>query len=900
MSELLTLQDLANGHLDIKALGEAANGDENTIVATRTGNTYPSAKKAIKTMFENGGLPAIPFATKALMTASALMDGKYAQVTDDTVNNGLYVKTSGAWVKSTYDPFGYTDKNTRIIRGGINLDNYEAELAYNGNNGVWIFNNETLQGKAIKVNPTKRYEVYASLTADTHVGIIESSSIRELKNLNVESGRAELRTTILKGTSAIIDMKGRSFLWVSVVDNNFDRAPSRVVELESTVLTTSLITDNLALVGDNYVPSSYVSLDLAKDIQKLADTIGISEDKDFEKLDITFHSGKYMPYGLQALDGTTLNDSNTHSLFLDVKAGDVLEFDYNPIYGYNLSDRNNGNEVFGILAHSKQRRDAVYSYRYECPLNTTLILSSAIPNTVRLNGLPVGTDSYSGWLIYPMYSGLYRSSIIHLEDTNQDTGITGVFRVRKGDCLRITNGIKGAATVLLEAKKDALDFYLTALAIPTNYPLDTIDWVATEDAFVFINGYVDSTKIYIKRAASLNKLLLDKRIPLQAHELGTINIPEKETVFATHLNYILRMVMVDGVENIAISTDLGDTYTYIVNTTEGAGITNYHFFTDGTIMLSTEKKVYWTDDYLTLNESTLLDEDGSPFIAEAEAHHFFGQQNSDKPMFIDGQEVYAWGDYTIYHTRTSVWFTTDFGRTVKRAIRMKGSSIEGVLLTARHTHKVYFHKKLERFFVMTGDEGAECMLIEGILNPTAGTWQWKILGREDFFKFGQMWEDEHYTYVTTDYTIAGQKNNWGIYRVGHNYLGDKSKYRLAYKAPNAVWNVGSPYRFIADGNGNKVLMPELMGLSYITVATEGFNFKKVEIAPEGILSFIIGPNDNGDIYCKYDFYGRGLGLNEGQFLTGGTINLTKTLRASGLTNFMTGEQHFKHLTNVSE
>lgn len=104
MSELLTLQDLSNGHLDIKALGEAANGDENTIVTTRTGNTYPSAERAIKTMFKNGGLPATPFATKALMEASALVDGDYAMVTDDPANNGLYAKTAGAWVKSSYDP----------------------------------------------------------------------------------------------------------------------------------------------------------------------------------------------------------------------------------------------------------------------------------------------------------------------------------------------------------------------------------------------------------------------------------------------------------------------------------------------------------------------------------------------------------------------------------------------------------------------------------------------------------------------------------------------------------------------------------------------------------------------------------------------------------------------------
>lgn len=103
-------QDMAT---DIVSFGELVNGDEEKQVTTRKGQKYPSVKKAIKQLFENGGLPATPFATKALMTASALVDGDYAQVTDDTVNNGLYVKTAGAWVKSGYDPLtqakSYTD-----------------------------------------------------------------------------------------------------------------------------------------------------------------------------------------------------------------------------------------------------------------------------------------------------------------------------------------------------------------------------------------------------------------------------------------------------------------------------------------------------------------------------------------------------------------------------------------------------------------------------------------------------------------------------------------------------------------------------------------------------------------------------------------------------------------------
>lgn len=104
MADAITVKALQDASLDAKSLEEVVNGNDTKQVTTRLGENYPSVKKAIKTLFENGSLPATPFATKALMTASALVDGQYAMVTDDTVNNGLYVKTAGAWVKSDYDP----------------------------------------------------------------------------------------------------------------------------------------------------------------------------------------------------------------------------------------------------------------------------------------------------------------------------------------------------------------------------------------------------------------------------------------------------------------------------------------------------------------------------------------------------------------------------------------------------------------------------------------------------------------------------------------------------------------------------------------------------------------------------------------------------------------------------
>lgn len=83
--------------------------------ATPEGILRAEIDTIIETLFTNGGLPATPFKTKALMTASALVDGDYAMVTNDKDNNGLYVKTAGAWVKSEYDSIKKANDYTDVV-----------------------------------------------------------------------------------------------------------------------------------------------------------------------------------------------------------------------------------------------------------------------------------------------------------------------------------------------------------------------------------------------------------------------------------------------------------------------------------------------------------------------------------------------------------------------------------------------------------------------------------------------------------------------------------------------------------------------------------------------------------------------------------------------------------------
>jgi len=102
MADPITLQKLIDSSIDSDTLGEFANEDK--IVVSRLGLEYPSAPMASRMLVENGLLGATPFSTYADMIASALVDGDYAIVTNDSdlSKNGFYQKNSSGWIFLTY------------------------------------------------------------------------------------------------------------------------------------------------------------------------------------------------------------------------------------------------------------------------------------------------------------------------------------------------------------------------------------------------------------------------------------------------------------------------------------------------------------------------------------------------------------------------------------------------------------------------------------------------------------------------------------------------------------------------------------------------------------------------------------------------------------------------------
>lgn len=128
MAEQDVKQTFLDAIVDADSLERFINGSDDETVMTRLNAEYPTLKNAVKQLFVNGGLPATPFKTKADMESSSLAVGSYAQVTDDADESGLYIKGSGGWTLSEYNPLSkakaYTDEQRALG------DNFSANVFF--------------------------------------------------------------------------------------------------------------------------------------------------------------------------------------------------------------------------------------------------------------------------------------------------------------------------------------------------------------------------------------------------------------------------------------------------------------------------------------------------------------------------------------------------------------------------------------------------------------------------------------------------------------------------------------------------------------------------------------------------------------------------------------------------
>ena len=897
MAEPITMQQLTDASIDTDSFEVLVNGDENTDVNTRLGETYPSAKKAINTLFTNGGLPAQPFKTKALMTASSLVDGKYAQVTDETANNGLYLKTNGAWVKSSYDPLtqsiAYTDNSLNDVAKGYSQKNLDTSVKLSSYTPIDLIPSKSQ-------NRWVRSAVYQSIVIPVKSGLIykikaKSSAtptlLYQLKNFGVDNIDTFVSSNVIEiASSNTVDVTIKTdinYLLVSFKDGPTNLLPEKISIVDEAIIFKSDLTSDIN-TDSKTSPASASAVKKVND--KLATTEAylkpfIDKGTEFKPYSSILRSNvAYLPR--TSLDVRSAN-SGVYGVEFALASGDVLEFNYLPMLGtvlWHISSRYIG---YPLLTTTARDASTVKKHTFTAYTDMTVQVCSFEKGSIKINGADLNISN----AVYLNTFARFQEASYTSDPLYLGYKTTNPVAIKKGDTIKITNVGQGHQPLLARSPLNSNAYFVVQGIAPNNNQNTDLLWVSDSDIDVIMVGTPQSS-FFIKKAVTIdntvNKILEDYQSSNIIPSITDIEMPPLEYVFATHQNFVLKTEVKDGIEQIAISQDVGKTWTYTPNVI--GDIVSYHFYSDGTIQLCSPTKVWWTSDYVTFNESTLIDHDGSTFVGYT--HHFFNQQNSDTTMFVGDTEIYVWGEYVVNNRYPRIWYSTDLGRTIKCCVKFDTTVMDGIVPRIRHVHDIAQDKDTETFYLTTGDveqpEYSENYFFSAKYDVATDKFIWKKLGQGYQFKLGKLFFDKVYIYLITDYTSeSGLSAQNGIYRVAKQHVGDWSKYRNIYKVNPAEWGSVAPFRLVMDRHGNKVLLLDWIGQGKIWVATEGMDFKKVSISPNVLLSYVIGPNYNGDVYCVTNNLPGDMTTNANLKLSGGTYNLTKALRNAGLRNFMT-------------
>ena len=356
-------------------------------------------------------------------------------------------------------------------------------------------------------------------------------------------------------------------------------------------------------------------------------------------------------------------------------------------------------------------------------------------------------------------------------------------------------------------------------------------------------------------------------------------------ILSTSRNYIVRENVVGNIDYLYFSNDSGRTWKQTQNTL--GVITFIHFFSNGDVLICTGSKCYYTNDFVTFNETKVYDYDGTLFTAPEDTYSFFrlGCYNSEYHE-INGVESLAWNDYNYNRPQyvSRVWLTNDYGRTLKCILKSGVKDKDGNTITVRHFHRTTIEDKNNVIWVTSGDEGSECRLSKGLYNSTKNEWEWETIGTPGaLYKLSQFDIIPPYARFVTDYT--GGTNETGLVICPLNKLDDTSAFRYLYKTEfNEAMS-----KIYEDGVGNKVITGDGAQKNVLWIARGNYDFKKVNIqadfAPYLGAGNIIGANYLGQVVMYYTNRESGWGNGNGSLSNGNRMLLSSALRDAGIFNF---------------
>lgn len=355
------------------------------------------------------------------------------------------------------------------------------------------------------------------------------------------------------------------------------------------------------------------------------------------------------------------------------------------------------------------------------------------------------------------------------------------------------------------------------------------------------------------------------------------------------------------VDNLRFSKDLGK--TWVTKANEFGIITNVFLFADGTLMIGSKKddgcRLYWTrdlDTFVFQEVSSIIDYDGNAYTPVAGETRFFTSPPPFEHVYIDGKEVYCFWDYIISTTNARAWYATSDadGVHVRSAFAFNLSTIDGVVIRARHIHHFLYNKYDGYYYIFTGDHmsgtTSECYILKG--KPDANqVWTWEVVANGQEYKLIVPAFDEGNLYAVTDYTDSSLANEKGVFMCPVDDI-RKARFRYLFKATAAFMaegsinsNVGLAW-YMADNHGWRIIKTDYLGNSKILLAHNDHNFVWVDNSTGKRFTYLIGPNNNGDVYARFNNVGHSVSGEEWLLWNHQqTYNLTEMMRNAGATDF---------------
>lgn len=418
-----------------------------------------------------------------------------------------------------------------------------------------------------------------------------------------------------------------------------------------------------------------------------------------------------------------------------------------------------------------------------------------------------------------------------------------------------------------------------------------------------------------QKALSARQGKILKEMMSQPSQMPTLlKCGELTNVIYTIDDFILAHEYVEGsVNNLKFSNDLGKTWITKENTF--GDIVNAFMFADGTFMMGTKKaegcRIYWTRDFETFTEATVLDYNGNAYSLEAGKTRFFMLKPKSYHAYVDGIEHYCFWDYIISTTTNPrVWYaiSDENGVTVRAAFAFGLSRIDGNNVPARHGHAFEYNEHDGYFYALSGDSVSECHVLRGKYTNNNGvhTWTWEKLATGGGYKLVSVDFDEANLYAVTDYTESQLASSKGVVSIPVNMISRTdtvsgivvpARMRYWFHATSDFMAQGSPNPsnpaaisgYIADNNGWRFVGTDYLGGTKHMIAKGDHNFVWVDNDSGYKFGRFFGPNNRGEVYAQpftpgYSVSGESwLRISHRQ-----TYNLTEIMRNSGATDFFEG------------